>query len=504
MQSISNNHATGTLNEGVVDTLKQLYQSLASKVAAIPDFKKYYNLAKSKQQETVEAIKTSATPEELKQKIASIASGLTVTEASVSAPAAAAGLAAAAGVFDIWAAQVVGIYSTAISYAAAGQTGMAVAGGVLFGVLGQLGCIGLALYFASKAAQASRSNAPDSKVSEARTSQRHPLEDHAYHKKTDAELRYIAKDAKEAATAMKDHNSKAEAKYLDQVSDSATVRNWRKTSGMPEWYKKKYGHTTDKSSSAALNEISLGNYRDKAQKSKFSAEIQHDFGSKNPALPRRIKNRTAGLGRASDRANKAAVAQLTKNRDADLANKDALEAQLKELQSEFDSHYDRSDDYSYYNKHRDIKSKITALQQRLAKLSTPINELSTDALAKYKTAAGKSASEADSKGDFKTGDKRFKGIVAATKKQFVNDAKESVVSVAKVIKNESTSAVSFSPEMIGTLKNRFNGITTVDPAGPTYKQLIKLLDSLDNAALQQLSTAGIKFVSALAKNRIKK
>jgi hypothetical protein len=79
-------------------------------------------------------------------------------------------------------------------------------------------------------------------VTESRPSQRHPLEGHDYHKKTDAQLEYIAKDAHKAAEAMKGHNEKAENKYRDQANDSATVRYWRKKNGMPDWYKKKYGH----------------------------------------------------------------------------------------------------------------------------------------------------------------------------------------------------------------------------------------------------------------------
>jgi len=82
-------------------------------------------------------------------------------------------------------------------------------------------------------------------LEEGRPSQRHPLEDHEYHKKTDAELVYIAKDAHKAAEAMKSHNTDAENKYRDQANDSATVRHFRKTSGMPEWYKKKYGHVKE-------------------------------------------------------------------------------------------------------------------------------------------------------------------------------------------------------------------------------------------------------------------
>ena len=82
-------------------------------------------------------------------------------------------------------------------------------------------------------------------INEARPSQRHPLEGHEYHKKSDEALVHIAKDAHKAAEAMKSHNTDAENKYRDQANDSATVRHFRKTSGMPDWYKKKYGHMNE-------------------------------------------------------------------------------------------------------------------------------------------------------------------------------------------------------------------------------------------------------------------
>lgn len=76
-------------------------------------------------------------------------------------------------------------------------------------------------------------------------SKQHPLEDHPYHKKTEAALKYVIKDAGEAAKAMKDHSPKSESKYLDQVNDASTVLSWRKKHGMPDWYKEKYGHKKD-------------------------------------------------------------------------------------------------------------------------------------------------------------------------------------------------------------------------------------------------------------------
>jgi hypothetical protein len=57
-------------------------------------------------------------------------------------------------------------------------------------------------------------------------------------------------------------------------------------------------------------------------------------------------------------------------------------------------------------------------------LKTSLQELSNDMLGKYKKAAGADAKKADAAGDFKRGDKRFKGINKATVKQFDNDAKK--------------------------------------------------------------------------------
>lgn len=59
-----------------------------------------------------------------------------------------------------------------------------------------------------------------------------PLDGHAYHSKSDESLRFIMKDATEAAKAMQDHSPKAESKYLDQANDAATVLHYRKTNGI--------------------------------------------------------------------------------------------------------------------------------------------------------------------------------------------------------------------------------------------------------------------------------
>ena len=82
-----------------------------------------------------------------------------------------------------------------------------------------------------------------------------------------------------------------------------------------------------------------------------------------------------------------------------------------------------------------VKRELTPQQKTLQKdyhdsqrrgMSTEevVNELSNELLGSYKKKAGEQASAADKAGDFKTGNKRFSGIVRATKKQFVNDVKE--------------------------------------------------------------------------------
>ena len=56
-------------------------------------------------------------------------------------------------------------------------------------------------------------------------------------------------------------------------------------------------------------------------------------------------------------------------------------------------------------------------------MATRVDEYSTEYLAKYKKAAGSSASAADKAGNFKKANKRFRGIMAATRKQFANETK---------------------------------------------------------------------------------
>jgi hypothetical protein len=111
-------------------------------------------------------------------------------------------------------------------------------------------------------------------LSEGRPSQRHPLEGHDYHKKSNAELIGIAKDAHAAAEAMKSHSPTAENKYRDQANDSATVRYFRQKSGMPDWYKKKYGHVKEEVES--LDEKNVPTSPEKWAQAKAQAKAKFD------------------------------------------------------------------------------------------------------------------------------------------------------------------------------------------------------------------------------------
>jgi len=77
------------------------------------------------------------------------------------------------------------------------------------------------------------------------------------------------------------------------------------------------------------------------------------------------------------------------------------------------------------NKQRDeLDARVK--QYGLMPESEQLDELSNEKLGQYKTAAATDAGKADMSGNYDKANKRFSGIVKATKKQFANDAKQSV------------------------------------------------------------------------------
>ena len=70
-----------------------------------------------------------------------------------------------------------------------------------------------------------------------------------------------------------------------------------------------------------------------------------------------------------------------------------------------------------------ISEQARRIADRVLAKESRVDELSNRVLGDYKKAAGADARAADKAGDFKRADKRFKGIVSATKKEFVNNLK---------------------------------------------------------------------------------
>ena len=253
-------------------------------------------------------------------------------------------------------------------------------------------------------------------LEEGRPSQRHPLEGHEYHKKSDEALIHIAKDAHAAAEAMKSHNTTAENKYRDQANDSATVRHFRKTSGMPEWYKKKYGHMKEEVVNEVMDEP---NYKNSIQARQAAAD----------------KSSTALSGLVAKKNLKQAEG---KNKSQEFIDKMTSKINAAKRLKEEDA-YDKDAKPSDKPHDKDAatkRAKIAALMARkkMAKEEVEqIDELSNDMLGRYKTAAGADASKADKAGDYNKGNKRFSGIMKATKKQMANDiiTRASTVTEAK-------------------------------------------------------------------------
>ena len=62
----------------------------------------------------------------------------------------------------------------------------------------------------------------------------------------------------------------------------------------------------------------------------------------------------------------------------------------------------------------------------------------------------------------------------------------------------------FSPAQIDKMRQEYDKIKTINPDSDNYKKLISMLDKLDTKTLESLADAKIKFVSGLARNRIRR
>jgi predicted RNA binding protein YcfA (HicA-like mRNA interferase family) len=179
-------------------------------------------------------------------------------------------------------------------------------------------------------------NKEEVELSEGRPSQRHPLEGHEYHKKTNAELEYIAKDAHKAAEAMKSHNTTAENKYRDQANDSATVRYFRQKSGMPDWYKKKYGHV--KEEVEQLEEKNVPTSPEKWAQAKAQAKSKFDVypsAYANGWAAKKYKEMGGGWKSVSENTDDPSAAARTLSRKAQIV-RDAAKGKKQEQEQASD------------------------------------------------------------------------------------------------------------------------------------------------------------------------
>ena len=74
---------------------------------------------------------------------------------------------------------------------------------------------------------------------------------------------------------------------------------------------------------------------------------------------------------------------------------------------------------------------------------------------------------------------------------------------AKKMQGEGVNEAKFSKDQIEIMRKSYGTLSRINPSSPTYKKFIKFLEKLPKDQLKQLANAKIKFVSILAKNRLK-
>jgi hypothetical protein len=105
---------------------------------------------------------------------------------------------------------------------------------------------------------------------------------------------------------------------------------------------------------------------------------------------------------------------------ADERKHNALWAQI----TDYEKRQAKAERYGRDTQAQHFKQMADQLRAKLPTSDNPINELSNEKLAQYKTTAAADASASDKRGEYDRGNKRFSGIVKATNKQFANDAKK--------------------------------------------------------------------------------
>ena len=134
---------------------------------------------------------------------------------------------------------------------------------------------------------------------------------------------------------------------------------------------------------------------------------------------------------------------------------------------------DSAEERAYLNGMRRWAEKKSATSGKkwtvsLTGANPTVNELSNEKLSQYKQAAALDAGAADKAGNFERGDKRFAGIIKATKKQFANDVKEHKdQGVAEGLMKEPTTRKEYLDQ-----RDKLFRMMAVD-SNPANKQIIK-------------------------------
>ena len=142
-----------------------------------------------------------------------------------------------------------------------------------------------------------------------------------------------------------------------------------------------FASTKHKGLPKKVDEVSLGNYMDKAQISRSNAERKtYKIGGDAEALAI-AHRRTRGIERAKPRVEKARRAAADQSRadqvSADRGNMDQLQADLSKLKSQYDPNYGYSDDHTFWSSQNALKGQIDSLEKRIKNATSEGQETMT-------------------------------------------------------------------------------------------------------------------------------
>jgi hypothetical protein len=238
-------------------------------------------------------------------------------------------------------------------------------------------------------------------------------------------------------------------KQFIKLSESRLLDRYLKSRGISPENLTSIQKISHSKSSPFLNWVKLNGARQDVFKEELEQEMNevlskdasagdwiHDFiHSDNPKF----------AGKSKEKRQKMALAAYyakQKNEEVeelDELNKDTLYSYAKKSEKDQGDQFDkigkgiRDKDPKSANaaSHKFTRRSIgqNKAEKRLSSESLEIpelqlSELTTNLLARYKTGAAASAKAADAAGNYKKGDKRFKGMLKATTKQFDNDLKK--------------------------------------------------------------------------------